>query len=259
MNDYTSDRLDSILTLAATEYAKKLTDEFSSAKPDFEMSEATERRIMRMIRKDKHRTSRKNAWRIVKYIMVACLIVATVAFTACMAISRIRQAIWKAIVEWHDDCVSVQFVPNETDANDTWTSVSTDTTSDTLSTAADSPNVPLLTTIEEVNMPSYMPVGYTTTSIIMGKSFTLSYFDESGAWVFTFNQMVVDADSKGDCREGKFTETTVNGLDAIVITYDDQPNVYTLYWQDSQYRYNIYGYFEDYNELIRFVESVEVK
>lgn len=259
MNDYTCTRLDAILTVAATEYSQKLTEDFLSVKPDFEMSEPTERRIMRMIRKDKRRASRQNALKIAKYIMIACLIAATVAFTACMAIPRIRQAIWKAIVEWHDEYISIKFVPAETDANDISTAEPTDTTSDTPSAT---PNEPIVTppmTIEEVNMPSYMPVGYKTTSQLMNRIFMLNYFDENDEFVFTYNQTIIDVDDVLDSEEGKITETTINGLNAVIITYEDQPNVYILCWQDSQYRYSIYGYFEDYNELIRLAESVEVK
>lgn len=259
MNNYTCDQLDAILTLATAKYAQKLTDEFLSAKPDFELSEQAEQRILRLIRKDKHRTTRKNAGRIVKYIMVACLIAATLAFTACMAFPRIRQAIWKAIVEWHDDYIAVKFVPSEPEASNTSTAEPSDTVLEDTTDTPDSPIAVPPDSIEEINTPSYMPIGYTTKSSLKKGVFRLSYYDESDAFVFSYNQMVIDSGSEGDALEGISTETTLNGLSAIVITYDDDPNVYTLYWQDSQYRYSIYGYFEDYNELIRFATSVEVK
>lgn len=259
MNNYTYDRLDAILSLATAEYAKKLTDEFLNAKPDFDISAKTEQRIKQMFRKDKHRTSRKNAWKVIRYIMVACLIAATVAFTACMAIPRIRQAIWKAIVEWHDDYVTVKFVPNDTEADNTTTAELSDATS---TDTTDKPNDPITVppdSIVEVNAPSYMPIGYTTKSNLTDKVFRLSYYDENDSFMFSFRQTLIESGSKGDAEEGVSNETTVNGLSAVVFTYDDQPNVYNLFWQDSQYRYNIYGYFDNYNELIRFATSVEVK
>lgn len=250
MNTYACDRLDAILTLATAEYAQKLTDEFLTAKPDFDISTETEQHIMQMFRKDKRRTSRKNAWKVIRCLMAACLIVATIAFTACMAIPRIRQAIWQAIVEWHDEYVTVKFVPNDTEAD----TAATDT--------ANTPNDPIALppdSIEEVNMPSYMPMGYTTKSSLKEGLFRLSYYDENDAFVFFYSQMAIDFGSKSDAEQGISTETTINDLSAVIITYQDQPNVYNLYWQDSQYRYNIYGYFEDYDELIRFAASVEVK
>lgn len=259
MNNYTCDQLDAILTLATAKYAQKLTDEFLNAKPDFVMSAETEQRIKQMFRKNKHHINRKNAWKVIRYIMVACLIAATVAFTACMAIPRIRQAIWKAIVEWHDEYVTVKFIPNDNEADSTTTAELSDATS---TDTTDKPNDPIAVppdTIVEVNAPTYMPIGYTTKSSLKESVFRLSYYDENGTFVFSYNQMVIDFGSEGDAEEGSSTEMTINGLSAVIFTYDDEPNVYSLYWQDSQYRYNIYGYFEDYNELIRFATSVEVK
>lgn len=259
MNTYTCDNLDAILTLAATEYAKKLTDEFLSAKPDFDISEPSEQRIMRMIRKDKHRTSRKNAWRIAKYIMVACLIAATVAFTACMAIPRIRQAIWQAIVDWHGDYVSIKFVPIETDALDAATIIPSDAIAERASFTPTALSTVPPESIVEVNVPSYTPIGYTTKSTTKEGIFMLNYYDECNAFAFTYRQMVVDSESKSNAEAGASAQMTINGMNAIVFTYADQPNVYSLYWQDRQYRYNIYGYFEDYTQLIRLATSVDVK
>ncbi len=259
MNNYSYDQIDAIMSLAMTEYSEKITNQFLNAKPDFEVDEKVEQRILRMIRKDKHRTSRQKAWQVFKYIMVAVLIVATVAFTACMALPRIREAIWDAVVEWHDEYVAIKFVPVTTgDSN-----VSANKPSEPLSTdTTDKPNDPIIVppdSIEEVNVPGYMPMGYTTESSLKDRVFRLSYYDENDAFMFSYNQMVIDLGSEGDAEEGISTETTINGLSAIIITYNDEPNVYSLYWQDNQYRYRIYGYFEDYDELIRLATSVKVK
>ena len=259
MNNYSYDQIDAIMTLAMAEYSEEITNRFLNAKPDFEVDGKVEQHILQMIRKDKHRTSRQKAWRVFKYVMVAILIVATVAFSACMAFPRIREAIWKAIVEWHDDYVAIKFVPIESEDSNASTSKPAETHS---TDTPDKPNDPIIlppTSIEEVNVPEYMPMGYTTESTLMDRVFILNYFDEKGAFVFSYRQMVIDLGNEGDAEEGVSTETMINGLSAVVITYDDEPNVYNLFWQDSQYCYNIYGYFEEYNELIEFATSVEVK
>ena len=259
MNNCNYDKLDAIMSLATAEYVKELNEEFLNAECAFEVSYKTKQRILRMIRKDKFRTNHRKTRTVFKYIMVAALIAATVAFTACMALPRIREAIWKAVLDWHDEYVSIQFVPATTEDPN----ASANKPSDSNSTDAnEKPNDPIIvppTSIEEVNMPSYMPMGYTTKSSLKERVFRLSYYDENDAFVFSYNQMIIDSDSEGDAEEGTATEITINGLSAMVITYSDEPNVYTLYWQDNQYRYRIYGYFEDYNELIRIANSVDVK
>lgn len=259
MNNYSYDQIDAIMTLAMAEYSEKITNQFLNAKLDFELDKNVEQRILRMIRKDKHRTSRQKAWQVFKYIMVAVLIAATVAFTACMALPRIREAIWQAVVEWHDEYVAIKFVPVTTDDSN----ASVNKPSEPLSTdTTDKPNDPIIVppdSIEEVNVPSYMPAGYTAESKLLEGVYILDYYNENNAFVCSYRQMVINSGSKGDAEEGISTETTINGLSAIIITYNDEPNVYSLYWQDHQYRYSIYGYFEDYNELIRLATSVEVK
>ena len=259
MNNCNYDKLDAIMSLATAEYVKELNEEFLNAECAFEVSYTTKQRILRMIRKDKFRTNHRKTRTVFKYIMVAALIAATVAFTACMALPRIREAIWKAVLDWHDEYVSIQFVPATTeDPNASANKPSDPNSTDT----NEKPNDPIIvppTSIEEVNVPSYMPMGYRSESTLMERTYTANYFDKNNAFMFCYTQMIIDSDSKGDGEEGTATEITINGLSAIVLTYSDEPNVYTLYWQDQQYRYRIYGYFEDYNELIRIATSVDVK
>jgi hypothetical protein len=112
--------------------------------------------------------------------------------------------------------------------------------------------------IEEVNVPSYMPTGYTSNSTLTKKAFMMDYYNQIGENVITFKQRIISSGSEGDAEEGTANEITINGFQAIVISYADHPNEYVLYWQDNQYRYSIHGYFEDYDELIRMATSVKV-
>ncbi len=256
MNINHSDKLDALLSLATAQWVDELNDEFLSAQSEIELTPQTNRRILRMLRKDKRRTPPSTARMVFKYLMLAVLIAATVAFTACMALPRIREAIWKIMLEWHDEYVSVQFVPATEDshASANKPSDSTNTTEKT-----NDPTIVLPLSIEEINIPKYMPIGYTTKSSITESIFRLSYYDENDSFIFSYHQMVIGFNSTADSENGTLSEIEINGLNAVVIAYSDDPNVYCLYWQDNQYRYRIYGYFEDYNELIRLASSVDVK
>ena len=268
MNDIANSKLDLIWVFAADEYVKDLFRESKIPHPDAVMDEITEARILRMIRKEHYRTKRRQAWKIVRIALVACLILATLALAACVAIPTIREAIWKVMLEWGDESVKINFVPADdpdyTNPSVTTTSKPSDSpaTSTTTTKPTDEPEPPVVeapTSIKEVNIPSYVPVGYTVQSSAMRKVYTLLYYNSEGNVVITFQQMTIASGSEGDSMEGIATDVVINGLNAVLITYADQPNLYVLYWQDSQYKYSIYGTFASRDEILRMAGSVAVK
>lgn len=268
MNDIANSKLDLIWMFAADEYVKDLIRESRVPHPDAVMDEATEARILRMIRKDHHRQKRRQAWKIVRIALVACLILATLALAACVAIPTIREAIWKVVLEWDDESVKINFVPADdpdyTNPSVTTTDQPSDgpTTTTTTTKPTDEPEPPVVeapTSIKEVNIPSYVPSGYTVQSSASRKVYMVTYYDSEGNVAATFQQMTISYGSKGDAEEGTAIDVIVNGLNAVLITYADQPNIYLLYWQDSQYKYSLHGSFESYDELVKMANSVTVK
>lgn len=250
MNSQSFDNLDVILANASRLYAETLKSEFLSAKPDFEMSEPTKRHILRMIRKDEERKRRRNTWKVVRGILVACLIAAALAFTACMAIPRVREAIWQTFVERNEEYMSINFVP-------TVKSYDASTAAD--ASGASNASVTPPTSIKEPRMPSYLPKGYRTESSLLTNTFSSDYYDENDQFRITYTQMLVSTHSWVNSENAAVTETTVNGSPAVLISYTDDPDLYCLYWQDSEYRYSLVGRFENRDELLRLATSVEVK
>ena len=263
MNDIANSRLDLIWTLAADEYVKELIRESRIPQANATIDESIENKILRMIRRNHRHTQRQKTWKIFRTLLVACLILATLVLAACMALPTVREAIWRVVLDWGDESVKINFVPPN-DAYSTNPAVTTvDTpTSTTTTEPSDPPEPPVVeppTSIEEVNIPSYVPAKYTVQSIMLRKAYMLSYFDTEGNEVITFKQMLISSDSKGDATDGIANDVIVNGMNAILFTYEDQPNAYMLYWQDSQYRYSINGYFDSYEDLLRMAESVAIK
>lgn len=266
MNNGANTKLDLIWALAAEEYVKDLILESRKPQADAVIDEYTEKKILRMIRKDDRHRRYGNVRSVFRYVLVACLIAATLALAACMAHPTIREAIWKVFLEWGDESVKISFVPpNDTDSAHTTQladpAVTTVDTSASTTEPSDPPEPPAPeppTSIEAVNIPTYLPVGYTIQSTIMRKAYIVDYFNANGELVITFKQMTISSGSKGDGTEGTATEVTVNGLNAVLFTYDDS-SLYLLYWQDGQYRYSINGHFASFKELLRMAESVKVK
>lgn len=259
MDHHSYDKLDMIMALGAAKYAEKLTSQFLNSNPDFEISEQTDRKILRMIRKENHRTSRQQAWKIARFVMVACLIAATIAFTACMAIPRIRQAIWKAVLDWKDDYVVVDFVPADKDNNKPALTSAADPATTSSVDTPDKPTPEVPVTVEEINLPSYMPLGYSTQSSHEPGMFVLEYYNSDGDIAFAYRQTIIDTNDIANATGADAADITINGFNAVLFTYPNSPGDYILFWQDNQYRYSLTGTFESYDELIRIASSVEVK
>lgn len=263
MNNIPNEKLDLIWAMASNEFVKDILIEAEPSESDIKIDDATDNKILHLIRKNNRRTKRRQVWKALRIALVACLALATLALAACMAMPTVREAIWKVVLEWGEESVKIDFVPNDDPDYTTSGNTSEDPSSTTTTAGStDEPDEPVVEppkSIEEVNVPSYMPVGYTTESSLMHNAFRLSYYNENEERVCIFRQVTIDSTTTGDAEGGIAKELTINGLSAIQISYSDEPNVYYLIWQDSKYRYIIYGYFESYDELIRLATSVEVK
>ncbi len=248
------DRLDTLLSLASAEYMKQVTGEFLAVETDATLSPEAEEKIMGMIQIAKRKIIRGKAWKVIRTILVAALAAATIALAACMAHPEIREAIWKVVLTWGDESVQIEFVPATTQQNPHSNAAKPDDS--TKPPEEPIPEPP--TRIVEIRMPGYMPVGWECENTKQRKMFGVSYFNSAGEVIVTFTQVVLNVDSYVDSDHAIVDEITINGWEGVLFTYEDQPNVYALYWQDYEYRYSFYGIFESYDQLIRMAESVYV-
>ncbi|MBO5779013.1 MAG: DUF4367 domain-containing protein [Clostridia bacterium] len=248
------DRLDTLLALASAEYMKQVTSEFLAAETDATLSPEAEEAITGMIRVAKRKVAWGKAWKVIRTILVAALAAATVALAACMAYPEIREAIWKVVLTWGDESVKVDFVPATTHQN----SASKPSSSNHSTPKPVEPIPEPPKRIEELRMPGYMPVGWECENTKQRKMFEVSYYDSEAKMVATFTQTVLDVNTESDSDHAIVDEITINGWEGVLFTYEDQPNVYAIYWQDYEYRYGFYGLFESYDQFIRMAESVYV-
>ena len=90
-----------LLFAAAEDAANDVAEEFINIdSSQVEISPQGRKRVERYIRKSKRKTKLMHP---VKVILVACLIALSVAFTACMAIPQIREAMTEAVIQWYED------------------------------------------------------------------------------------------------------------------------------------------------------------
>ncbi|MBQ8310930.1 MAG: DUF4367 domain-containing protein [Clostridia bacterium] len=243
MNNIEFNNFELLLMAASERNALEDVEEFLAMDTDsIELSPETDVKIRRQIRKS---YKQKNVWKPVKIILVACLVIMSVAFTACMSVPQIREAIKNVIVQWYDDYFAVDF------------------SGDSESVTTDVPAMPETppTTIEHKAYATYLPQKYTIETLIDVPSFyQLNYYTEDRIVAFTLQQRVFDGELDWTDDGGILHENlTVNGQKAFLVSYDSEPDLYMLIWQDNYYQYTLHGYFASEQELIEIAENIKLR
>ena len=177
-------------------------------------------------------------WRL-KTALVACLILISVLFTACMCIPTIRENIWSAVINFYDKYLVINYTPDITQEE-----------------------VPPKT-IEKIAELTYVPDGYyaelypdnsTTSKIIIiydsitnKESFILLQYT-------VYEEVMVSYDDTFP-----ITKTTVNGYEATLIEYPDEYGTYMLIWSDGTYQYYLNGYYTDANMIMEIAQGVKLE
>lgn len=203
------------------------------------------RKIMRMVEYGRARAKHLPSWKI---ILVAALLAIVLAFTACMCIPTVREALWSVILEWHEEYIKVEFKPNES----TTTTLPTDTT-----------KAPPQS-IEVKAMLTYLPEGYTVANeIAMSTFYMINYKNVDSGEQIRFVQMTIDSDGNGSFMvdsDNAVTKTVyVNGFEGVLFEYAYEQGLYSLTWQDESYKYLLNGVFTSVDEIVRVAEGVLVE
>lgn len=249
------DRLDTILALASAEYMKQETRCFLDVKTDATLSEDTQQKIFGLIGLAKGKEVRRKTRKILRAVLIAALIAATVALAACMATPEIREAIWKVVLTWGEESVQIEFVPADPNRKPGADAAPGDSPTQ----KPDSPDDPIPDppkTIEELRMPGFLPEKWTFETQKSRSVFVVTYFDSEGEMLATFQQMTVGYNSSVNSEGAVETKLKVNGWEAVLLSYEDPRNMYTLYWQDASYRYSLDGVFDSLDQLLQMAESV---
>ncbi len=80
------------------------------------ISEKTENKILRMIRRSRTADTRKIWIRSLQRVAIIVLVVITATFTAAMCIEPIRAAFVDAVITWYDDYISILFIEDNQDS-----------------------------------------------------------------------------------------------------------------------------------------------
>lgn len=109
-------------------------------------------------------------------------------------------------------------------------------------------------TVDEVRIPSYQPVGMDiTNNSDLPKYCMLCYYNRDGEEIAHFKQAPIYG--KLQLPAGTVEMVQFAGRNMVRVSYAWDPDVYDLYWDDGEYRYQLWGYDEEL--LLKLVESMK--
>ena len=164
MNERSNDRFESLISAAVVDCVYQTADEFCAV--DTSAVPSTPRLYKKVMR---NLPGRKRT--TVKVILVAALVAAFVALTACACITEIREYVWGVVTEWYGDHFEVSFEPEPVTTEEPETT---------------SPEAELPTEIEQVAKLTYLPEGCYLNNKMALSSQHISEYYFNNEYVFAF-------------------------------------------------------------------------
>ena len=236
MNERSNDRFESLISAAVVDCVYQTADEFCAV--DTSAVPSTPRLYKKVMR---NLPGRKRT--TVKVILVAALVAAFVALTACACITEIREYVWGVVTEWYGEYFEVSFEPEPVTTEEPETYA---------------PEAELPTTIEQIAKLSYLPDGCDKNSEYICADQYFAEYDWGNGRTFIFGQCTYDmTNSFVDGEDVDSIYIQINNCKAVLTEKIAEGSIkYCLFWQDGRYRYYLRGDFSSVSELIEIAENV---
>lgn len=249
------DKLDYLIGLASVGCGDDDVEMFnrldaSKVKFDDRFYKIRDRRIRQHKRKPIMKTLQKIASRAA--IIVLAVIFASVVTVA--AIPSLRETVFHAIVEWHENYLKIHYeIPEveETESESIETKDESETETET--------EIVRPTEIVEVKKPSYYLEGLIEDIVIQSKNQVLIDYYLEEQLLYSYKQMVFSEDEIYiDSESAVVNNINISGFNAYLIEHGDY-SYKTIIWTDGSYIYqlNIYTEVFDLESLITVAESVK--
>lgn len=248
------EQIDALLTVSIGRTVARYAEVFMS----FDVSKTVvDLRIKNRILKRVNNRSRR-LWRAIRIAAVACMLLLSLAFTVCMCIPNVRNAVWNALTV--DDPVQTPITSSDNESTNTSNKENAETVPDT--SANEAPITPPQS-IEKIAKATYLPDGYYYEEM-EPTSFQVSivYYDTSGNVKFVLSQRLITADGEGswaDNEEASVTKVKIHSFEGLLFEYVDVPDNFTLVWQDASYMYMLAGEFASETELLKIAEGIQIE
>lgn len=234
MNKYNNFEL--LLSAASEECCNKMADRFLSAETDNIITPAERRRFNKINRNFRNKSN--NKFTALKVVAVACLICLSLCFIACMCITKVRDAIREAIIEWHDGFAAIEFMSDDIQA---------------LNNDIPMPPTKIINKAHASYLPSSLKCEVKMDTY---NYYILSYYSGDDP-IFVLSQRLINEEpiwtNYNNCTYHKIA---INGSEGILIENLNNPNVYSIVWQTDSYRFSLVGKFSNAEEAIKIASGV---
>lgn len=265
------DKLDCLIQMAYLQCGAKdaaLFDETDGS--EVTVPKRLDRRIKRLINRKARAATVTKVKRVMWRVAIAAMLAMSIMFILLVSVSGIREAIWRAIVEWHENYITIRYEDpdkeNSTqpagDSTESETKGNTDKEESSESTPDGSlENEKPSTTptyIEEVRKPTYLPGGVVEDMLKTNTGVIIDYAFENEL-LFSFSQYIIKENYKYfDNETATVQQVNVNQYLASIVTYENNPEI-TIVWNDGEYVYVLVSAAIDVDEMITIAESVKAR
>ena len=265
------DKLDYMIQLAYLQCGTKDAELFDEVDgTEVPVPKSLDRRIMRLISREDREQCCGKTKRILGRTAIAAMLIMSIMFTLLISVTGIREAIWKAIVEWHDNYITISFEKNIEDIGEEVTEESTaedtqsDTSNDSQPETDDEPsleNKPVVTPpiqIEEVRKPTYVMEGVEEDFFKNNSSVFIDYISGNEV-MYSFSQFIIKENQKYfDNETANVQEIYINEYKASLVTYSSQSEK-GIVWSDGEYVYILVSSVLDVELMKTIAESVKAQ
>ena len=229
------------------------------------VSDRFRNKIHRLIKRKARESAVKKTKLILSRIAIAAMLVLSIIFATMMSISAIREAIWKTIVEWYDNYITIRYEVPENDAdkdsNSNNNAAIGDSTNQTDANGEETTEqitgITPPTEILEVRKPTYMPDGVVEDVVMNMKSMVIVDYYLGEELIYSFNQYILKTDDKYyDNQNANIFNVKIKGKEAIFVTYEEKIEKY-LIWNDGEYSYVVASTYVSFEKMVRIAESVQ--
>lgn len=212
MNTMKNDRLDAMILLSAHVLAEKNeADLMSVDTSEVNIPAKVERRIRRMIGKERRRREYGVVYKAAKQAAAIILVICTAAFVFSMSVEAVREALWSTVIQWYEDYISITHVTYD--------------------------NPPEI--IEEKKEPAAIPDDWVREVLVDSQSvYYIQYFYDNDDIMGFIQKVLDDTDEWIDNENSKVEYITINGYKGNLVILNDKGMSYLL-WSDGCYSYTI--------------------
>jgi hypothetical protein len=217
------------------------------------LSARLDRRIKRLISRSERAGSVAKVKHIFVRVAIAVMLIMSLLFATLMSITAVREAIWEAIVEWHENYIVVRYEKSDDTSSD-------DGQASTDGSAQDnSPQAPAVappTKIEEVRKPTYVIEGI-IEDIFCSKVKTQVDYYLGDVLLYSFSQHPLGIGPVYIDSDGAIVEKIdIGGTVGTFVTYASKEERILL-WNDREYDYVLHTVELDVDALVEIALSVK--